>query len=366
MPTIWTAIYLGNSATWLDPFEGNQNMENALSFQGTTFGSVADPLWDHRVAVTAIDNGADAGILNTNNSIANDQVSYDLGTGTQTRTFDGTAEYSATITYIDGTTATVTAVIFQDSAGNIFLAPETALNADTTAYEAMAIRSITLNTAIDYSNVLGLATTRYQTSFLCFAAGTAIATATGQRPVELLRPGDLVVTRDHGLQPLRWSTARRVRAWGAGAPVRIRAGALGPGQPARDLWLSQQHRLLLRSRIARRMTGHEEVLIAAKRLCGFEGIELAPQPGSVSYCHLAFDRHEIVLAEGLAAESLFLGDEALRMLEPDQIAELAQIFPGLGATRPPPPPARPLLSGPRSKRFCARHFKKGRALSEAL
>ncbi len=60
----------------------------------------------------------------------------------------------------------------------------------------------------------------------CFVAGTPIDTASGPRAIETLRPGDLVRTLDHGLQPLRWIGVRRVTGLGSFAPVRIAAGAL--------------------------------------------------------------------------------------------------------------------------------------------
>lgn len=92
----------------------------------------------------------------------------------------------------------------------------------------------------------------------CFVAGTLIETPVGWRAVEELAPGDLVITRDNGHQPVRWvgsvrlsgsSLARHSRL----RPIRIRAGALGPATPARDLLVSPQHRVLVRSNIAMRM-----------------------------------------------------------------------------------------------------------------
>ncbi|MDT9702188.1 Hint domain-containing protein, partial [Streptomyces sp. P17] len=81
-------------------------------------------------------------------------------------------------------------------------------------------------------------------------------------------------------------------------PVRIRAGALGAGVPARDLVVSPQHRVLLRSGIARRMFGASEVLVAAKQLLALDGVELASDLDSVTYVHFLFDRHQIVQSEG--------------------------------------------------------------------
>src|SRR5690606_12553513 len=75
-------------------------------------------------------------------------------------------------------------------------------------------------------------TTVYQPGYddltgpVCFAAGTPILTAGGPRPVECLRAGDLIVTRDRGAQPLRWVGRASMAARGAAAPVAIAAGAL--------------------------------------------------------------------------------------------------------------------------------------------
>ena len=39
--------------------------------------------------------------------------------------------------------------------------------------------------------------------FVCFAKGTWITTPSGQVPIEKLAAGDMVVTMDHGPQPIR-------------------------------------------------------------------------------------------------------------------------------------------------------------------
>ena len=77
----------------------------------------------------------------------------------------------------------------------------------------------------------------------------------------------------------------------------------------------------------------------------------------VSYVHLLFDRHEIVAAEGAAAESLHTGPEALKALSPAARAEIAALFPDLAR-----PPARPLVPGARARRLAARHAANRRAL----
>ncbi|HCE71257.1 MAG TPA: type I secretion protein, partial [Ruegeria sp.] len=49
---------------------------------------------------------------------------------------------------------------------------------------------LTDGTLVSFSNIENI---------ICFTPGTLIATAHGPRAIETLRPGDLIVTRDHGL-----------------------------------------------------------------------------------------------------------------------------------------------------------------------
>lgn len=182
----------------------------------------------------------------------------------------------------------------------------------------------------------------------CFTPGALIDTPDGPRPVESLRPGDLIETRDHGPQPVLWIGHRQVTARQAAAapmlrPIRIAAGALGPGCPARDLVVSAQHRLLLRSRILARVTGAAEVLTPACQLLGWPGVERLPA-GAVTYLHLLCPRHEIVRVDGAWTETLYPGPE-LRKARSPMAREIAALFPGLLAPEAAPAPARPLLRG---------------------
>src|SRR5690606_4331467 len=112
----------------------------------------------------------------------------------------------------------------------------------------------------------------------CFTRGVAITVRDGQKPVEDLAVGDLVLTRDNGLQPIRWIGSRRIGGTVLErnprlCPIRIRAGALGGNTPASDLIVSPQHRILLRSKLAQRMFGIDEVLVAARQLLDVDGVE---------------------------------------------------------------------------------------------
>lgn len=210
----------------------------------------------------------------------------------------------------------------------------------------------------------------FDVAFPCFAAGTLILTPGGPRPVETLRAGDLVLTADRGPRPVRWAGSctlegRALARNPALRPVRIAAHALGPGLPARDLVVSQQHRVLVRSRIAARLFGAAEILVAAKHLAGLEGISVIQDCDRVTYVHVMFDAHEIVMAEGAATESLYAGPEAIRMLPEASLAELRLLFPDLVAG-PAPQPARPFAAGRMRQNLTRRHARTGQPLVSAV
>ena len=163
MATTFNWLYLGIGPS-IDPTEGNTTAENASALVGVTYGSTGSPLYNARTSATMINNGGSATALDMNNAVANDQFTTNIGAGTQTFTFDGTAIYTATITYADGTTATISAVIAQSSTGELFLAPEFSSNADTLAQEAKPIVSIRLD-SLEGNVYSGLTTDRIVTGF---------------------------------------------------------------------------------------------------------------------------------------------------------------------------------------------------------
>jgi hypothetical protein len=130
----------------------------------------------------------------------------------------------------------------------------------------------------------------------CFAAGTRIATERGEVAVEELRIGDAVLTAGGAARPIVWIGERLVDcrrhpqpalAW----PVRVRAGAFGEGLPVRDLLLSPDHSVFV-----------DGVLIPIRYLVN--GATIAQESVSgVHYFHVELDRHGILLAERLPAES---------------------------------------------------------------
>jgi hypothetical protein len=132
---------------------------------------------------------------------------------------------------------------------------------------------------------------------VCYVSGTRILTGRGEVAVEKLDVGDVLVTASGAHRTVRWLGHRRVDCarhpepsvvW----PIRIQAGAFAQALPARDLWVSPGHSILV----------EEGVLIPAGELVNGATIVQVPVE-SVEYWHVELDSHDILLAEGLAAES---------------------------------------------------------------
>jgi len=199
-------------------------------------------------------------------------------------------------------------------------------------------------------------------NLICFARGTLIRTPVGQTPIEELRVASLVLTRDNGPQPIRWISSRRLDAAELARdprlrPIVIRRGALGVGMPDRDLRVSPQHRILIRSRAAQKMLGVAEVLVAAKQLLQVEGIDIDEDAADIEYFHMLFGRHEVVWSNGAETESLYTGRQALRGVGAEAQEEIFTLFPELRDQTEPPPGARMLLSGRMARKLAVRHVQ---------
>jgi hypothetical protein len=140
-----------------------------------------------------------------------------------------------------------------------------------------------------------------QWEVVCFAEGTRIVTPNGEDAVENLRAGDMVLAmRDGqaGFEPLRWvgfmniAVPRNTAMAAKTAPILIKAGALAPGMPARDLRVSPDH--------AMEIDGH---LIPAKHLVNGESIIQETWCRRVRYFHLELEAHGLLLSEGTWSES---------------------------------------------------------------
>ncbi len=238
------------------------------------------------------------------------------------------------------------------------------------SYGDVNFQSVTTGgiTDVGGSDAAVIGTTDDEVNAVCFAAGTLISVAGNDtRPIETLAPADLVQTADHGPRPVRWIAHHAISAASLARnphvrPMRISAGALGRGLPDAPLVVSPQHRILVRSKIAERMFGQSEVLLPAKFLLGVTGVELDPRTGGVDYYHVVMDRHEVLFANGVGAESLYRGQEAMKTLRSAQSAALA-ILGASGTAAIGDVPARLFAQGGRGRRLVERHLKNARAFA---
>ncbi len=177
-----------------------------------------------------------------------------------------------------------------------------------------------------------------RTPIACFVAGTRIATESGEVAVQTLRLGDRVRAVLSG----RWETVewighrviditrhpRKDQVW----PIRVSAHAFGPCQPGRDLWLSPHHGVYL-----------GDVLIPVGLLVNGTTVRQIQLP-AIDYWHVELPRHEVILAEGMPAESyLDTGDRT------DFLAAglFTTLFPVFGSRRAENEGCAPLiLEGP--------------------
>lgn len=378
MSTIWSAVYLGQFGV-VDTTGNNGLIENPGVLNNKTYGSENDPLFDRfvqispRAGTTTYNQGGNTAAYDTaaDGQALNGRPWYEYFTetsdtfGTINHAYDAAVVYNATITYADGTTAEVTASLFQDVNGQTYWAPESSVSqgnvADQAAMDAKPIVSLATHGVVATDQSLG-ANRKVWDYVVCFTVGTLIETADSAKPVETLQAGDMIRTQDNGMQPIRWIGSRKIDGKALEAaphlrPVRIKAGALGTNTPASDLIVSPQHRVLIRSKIAQRMFGAEEVLVAAKQLLDVEGIDIADDIQEVEYFHFMFDRHEIVFSNGAETESLYTGPVTLRSVGAESRKEILSLFPELAEEDFETQPARPLTSGRQGRRLAYRHAR---------
>ncbi len=319
----WNAIYLGNFAS-IDQSEGNNTAEQASVLVGESFGGPGNPILADEVTVTTYDGGGYNNVLDNNNSNGSyDWIYTDIGSGAQWYRFDAAATYNATVTYVDGSVDSTVVVIFQDTSGNTFLAPSLSSGGNAVLNDA-PLQSLTLN-SVNGATYSGLADSRSQDVFLaCFVRGTLIETAEGPRFVETLKTGDLILTRDRGTQPILWAGGREVDGTGDLAPIRFESGALGNHRP---LLVSPHHRMLVSGWEAELHFGQDEVLVPANGLVNGSTIQQMPVE-KVTYHHILFDQHEVVMSEGIYSESFHPG-RALLTHDKHMYEEMVTIFPEL-------------------------------------
>ncbi|WP_018150506.1 Hint domain-containing protein [Leeia oryzae] len=157
-------------------------------------------------------------------------------------------------------------------------------------------------------------------SATCFAKGTRILTDKGEKPIEDLTVGDSVITSS-GITPLKWIGKRHIvfnllseQDAFLNRPVHISARSLTDHLPTTDLVISWGHSVF-----------HDEQLVTAGSLVGKPGVSVLGTLPEITYYHLEFDRWEILLANGLPAESYV--DDGNRILFDNHAEWLRQTSP---------------------------------------
>ncbi|WP_298494445.1 Hint domain-containing protein [uncultured Maritimibacter sp.] len=173
--------------------------------------------------------------------------------------------------------------------------------------------------------------TAENTGVACFVKGTLILTPRGERRIEDLQPGDLVLTADNGPKAIGWIGRQRLGRKRLAAdphlkPIRIAPSLLGSDRP---LVVSPQHGILLQE-------GRDETLVRARHLAEIHGTQarVLEYCEGVTYFHLLFDGHEIIFANGARSESFYPGEQSIGALSQEARAEIAAIFPALAAQGP--------------------------------
>jgi len=166
---------------------------------------------------------------------------------------------------------------------------------------------------------------------VCFVAGTLIETPAGPVPVESLKAGDAVMLADGRSKRLlmvahsHFTQAQMMRD-AARQPVCLPAGSLGPSRPSQDLWVSRMHRMALHGWEVEMLSSHESAFACAAHVAPTQEAGATRWSDGVHYVHLLMDRHEVLVANGAEAESLFLGEQAMRSLGPEARAEVEVLF----------------------------------------
>jgi hypothetical protein len=233
--------------------------------------------------------------------VAGGGVAEMLFGGSGNDTFSNLGQGGSTY-FVNGGSGTSTAFIDETQADSVIVHESGVWQGQS--YQAYVVTNNGYGSRIYFSNFSGSLEfsdgTSAELNVVCFVEGTMIMTVAGERAIETLRTGDLVVTASGNgapLKPVRWIGRRTVDLASHPrpeqvAPILVMPGALGQGLPCRPLRVSPAHALVV-----------DGVLIPAERLVDGETIFRLPAKGQVTYLHVELDEHDILLAEGTATES---------------------------------------------------------------
>ena len=249
----------------------------------------------------------------------NDEVGEDANQSGVVRTPDGTqiksgliyAEQWGLIRAPDGTEITIDRI---EIGGQLVGYSPSQLLQPGVTYQYVTGGDVDNSLASENGADTRLSYAQYQAqSVPCFGPGAMIDTANGLRAVETLRAGDLVLTRDHGMQPVIWASQNVVDLRGPVIPGHRPVRLTGPQG---DLVLSGNHRVLTDDPKVSLLFGEDAVLVAAKDLLRAGRASKPAAATRITYTHLLFERHELIRAQGLWVESLLATEDALRTAPP--------------------------------------------------
>lgn len=166
------------------------------------------------------------------------------------------------------------------------------------------------------------------------AEGTRVRTPSGECAVEELREGSVVLTREHGGQPVLWVgqrqlSAARMMADPKTKPIRLRAGAIRSGQPDSDMLVSPHQQILVSGARAKKLIGQNEVLASAADLVDGSLISTDRMASEVSFYQVLLGRHEVIWANGVPVESQHPVFSDLDTTKTEHRARLQSLFPQL-------------------------------------
>lgn len=366
-----------------------QVAENAGTFDDYSSKDIWQNLWgnrqiaefnqNHTENTNIYEDSTSGHYLNGTGDSKTGQISFKVNGKNFTDYIDSILTRRVDITYIDGSTSDASMDFVQTRNGHTFVLCHDDQSDHRGVYTEKPIQYVEIVKAPMHDNYDRdwLAAHSYDdnkfatpsVTATCFSKGTMILKSDGEVPVECLKPGDFIKTKDNGFQPIRWIGSKKISMNGLAThphlrPIRISAGALGDGKPLRNLIVSPQHRILVRSKIAHRLFGTDEVLVAAKHLLAVDGIDIAEDIASVEYFHFLLDSHQIVVSNGAETESMYTGTQALGAIGETARKEILEIFPELQNYDPkkPAPSARPLIAARLGRKMAENHAKNNQPL----
>ena len=315
MPTTFSsnAIYLGRYGS-IDTNEAN--------FSNESYNPIPAQQNDLQFAqMRYFDQNDDGAIRSNDNGQAAETISFNLGGGEFFTQIDAEFRADVRLNYEDGTTYTGNWYFIQTLEGDVFMLPDPSGTdpADDAALEAKPIASMTLLQPTRGDYAVTIADRSTVSPAVCFGVDTLIETPSGPRRAGDIVEGDIVTTLDRGPVRVRYR-ARFARSRNLmqnekkARPVRIEAGALGRDLPHIPLLVTRHHRILVDSPVVRHAVGSNSVLVPAKHFLELDGVDIVVPQSGLEFVHFCCDHHEIIRANGVWAETMYLGVESRKVL----------------------------------------------------